>query len=201
MNNKLLIGLGLVALVNACSPNYTGMNAKQLRESISTWDEAKDYIENNLTYMYDDVNYGTEDHYVSLGTIIRSRHEDCDGGAVVGAALLMDDHNYGVSGLELHIKSKREVKKIEGKYFSDKNYGSHWVTLVRDKMTGRYGALGINNVDMVEPDYATPNDVFDIINDRFDNIFENFSTFQWDFKKLMKNKDGSRPVSYYYSKN
>ena len=60
-------------------------------KSISTVEEAEEYLTKYLTYSLDIINYGQSDYIASFKIIHERKTDDCDGGALAAAALLSDD--------------------------------------------------------------------------------------------------------------
>lgn len=168
---------------------YKNMTAKQAVRNIDSWKGAENYIMRHMKYSFDSSNYGFEDFDAPFDEIHKRGKDDCDGGATAGAALLSDNPRYKVTHMTLNgrIDSEGTAGQLLGKIGMS---GNHAVTLVYDTKTKKYGSLGINSVDNIEPTLDSPESVFKRINRWFLLQFRDFELGEYDATSLLHGKSG-----------
>jgi hypothetical protein len=152
---------------------YKNKSLEEVVREVKTWRQAGEYILTHLKYLDDEkVAYNYPD-YMPFKTIHESGFEDCDGGAVAGAALLSDNNRYQCFNM----------------VFSNDSTGiGHAVTLVYDEVTQKFGSLGINKGDIIEPQYSWCDEIAYRINKNAKAQFNMVSIFEFDYSSLIYGK-------------
>jgi hypothetical protein len=143
---------------------YKDMTPEQAIESVSTFEQAKNYNLRHLAYW--EVNKPG----ANFEQVHKKRFGVCRDGTTAARALLSDDPKYRVNSMALY--SRYSHSKLNTGVLTYL-LGNHEVALVLDRETGKYGSLGINRADCIKPTLDSPEQVFDKL-----NFMKNFTSFQ-----------------------
>lgn len=190
IKNMALIGLIFTSLYYGKAhkefPRYLGLfkdpykqvSLEEAINQVKTWGEAEDYMMKHLKYVSDSKNYRISDHEAPFKDIHEKGKDDCDGGAVVGAALLSDNiDRYETFSMTLNGRDLGFVGTLLEPIGLN---SSHVICVVYDKETKKFGSLGINAVDCQKPDMDSIDDVFKKVNKRFLWMFGDYDVYKYD---------------------
>lgn len=124
----------------------------------------------------DKIIYGKEDYWASFKESFIQRLGDCDDGAIAAAALLYDN---GFHPYFLELQGKK---------------AGHLIFLYKDK-EGKFGTVGIDNIDCRKAKYNNIENLFEEINKDFGGIFNSYSIL--DASKIFPdaiNKEGNYKI-------
>jgi len=144
---------------------YRSMSPEEAIKYVDSYGKAKDYVLNHIQYA---------DHkgYQSFEETHRLRKGVCRDATQAVLSLLSDDTNrYDTFFMALNSQSTNDV--------------GHAVALINDRKLCKFGSLGINECDCIEPTCESIQAVYDKINQSFSNQFSR------DYCKFIAHLDGT----------
>jgi len=192
---------------------YKNMSLERVVKQVTTWEEAEQYIMAHLRYKYDKDNFGQNHIEASFEEIHKRKVDDCDGGAVAAAALLSDNPRYEVYRMRLVMKDSIDhIDDFIESLGMTSPFANHAVSIVYDKDTMKFGALGINAADCIKPEFDSIGEVFNKINTAFlynfgdyelsrynpSNIMHGKNPFK-DYNNFVKQRKKTKPNTYNYT--
>lgn len=181
-------------------------NIEKIVQDVKTWDGAREYLDKHFEYtLINEVPTSIGFNGTSPFNIIhRIGGGTCEGYTLAAYALLRDNKEYEVKGMSLKPKDKSLYKTFQNlkRIFRKKgsiNYGNtgHSVCLVKDKLTGKYGALG-QECDHIKPILNSPEDVFEELSRRLYNHWKEFELYDFDTSTVMYGKHVFDAPKYCY---
>ncbi len=169
---------------------YKDMGLEEVVKKVTIWEEAEQYLMAHLKYKKDNDNYGPLQIEASFEEIHKRRIDDCDGGATAAAALLSDNPRYALFRMILNMRpSLNQADDVIDYLGLPSPFRNHAVSIVHDKETMKFGALGIGALDCIKPEFDSINEVFKRLNANNLYMFGSYKLTQYDDSTLIHGKN------------
>lgn len=185
-----IAGLAGLSSLASAEPVYSKLSSEEVIKEVQTYEQASEYLKG----LQGEIPNTTGINEAPFSQIHNEQRGVCRDATTAAMALLSDNTNrYAVIPLS-----------FQARLFSKKDYDGHDVAIVYDKLAGKFGSLGINHFEHIEPKYDNIDEVVNkLFGKKIDpDTLRNVETKKRAIKKQIQeyanaNRDYSKLIAEY----